>query len=174
MPETKVQERSSETGRAVTRRSEFAPSRDIFSLSPFEMMRRLSDEMNRAFAGTFGLTRDFGRAGMWSPAIEVRERNGNLEIDAELPGMKKEDVKVECTEEGVTIEGERKMESEQNEKGVYRSERSYGHFLRQIPLPAEAQTDKAKAEFKDGVLRIRIPIPENKSSQRRQIPIEAK
>jgi len=123
--------------------------------------------MDRAFAGTFGLT---GESGLWSPAIEVRERDGNLEVAAELPGMKKEDVKVECTDDGLVIEGERRQEHEDTHHGFHRSERSYGHFYRMIPLPQGAQTDKANAEFKDGLLQVRVPIPESKR-QSRQIPI---
>jgi HSP20 family protein len=102
--------------------------------------------------------------------VEVRERGGNLEVTAELPGLKKDDVKVECTEEGVVIEGEKRQERETNEAGYHRSERSYGHFYRMIPLPAGADPDKAKAEFRDGLLQLRIPIAENKR-QRKQIPI---
>ena len=75
-------------------------------------MRRLSEEMDRAFSGSFGLDRWGGDSGRWSPAVEVRERNGNVEICAELPGMNKDDVKVECTNEGIIIEGEKRREHE--------------------------------------------------------------
>jgi HSP20 family protein len=136
------------------------------------MMRRLSEEMDRAFASTFGLSRGFGEGG-WSPPVEVRERNGNLEICAELPGMTKDDVKVECTEEGITIEGEKRREEESEEGGFHRTERVYGHFCRQIPLPEGAQPDKAKAEFKDGVLRVTVPVPEKQQQKSRQIPISS-
>ena len=92
-------------------------------------------------------------------------------MTAELPGLKREDVKVECTDEGIIIEGEKRQErQETTEGGFHRSERMYGHFYRMIPLPQGAQSDKAKAEFKDGVLQIKVPIPESKQ-QRRQIPI---
>jgi HSP20 family protein len=133
------------------------------------MMRRVSEEMDRLFSNAFGWSRS-GEQGMWSPAIEVRERDGNLEVTAELPGLKKDDVKVECTDEGIIIEGEKRQERQETEGGYHRSERVYGHFYRMIPLPAGAQSDKAKAEFKDGVLQIKVPIPESKQ-QRRQIPI---
>jgi HSP20 family protein len=154
--------------RGLTRRSEYP--RDVFSLSPFSMMRRLTEEMDRAFASTFGLHPHFGESGMWSPAIEVRERNNQLEIAAELPGLGKDDVKVEMTDEGIVIQGEKKQESETEEAGIHRSERSYGRFYRMIPLPESAKADQAKAEFKDGVLRIRVPISEQET-HKRQIPI---
>src|SRR5689334_14462785 len=108
MADTKVQNPSTERQSGITRRQEYSPSREPFSFSPFSMMRRLSEEMDRAFSSNFGLMRGFGGLGdqsAWAPAVEVRERNGNLEINAELPGLNKDDVKVECTEEGVIIEG---------------------------------------------------------------------
>jgi HSP20 family protein len=161
---TGVPNRSSDKERELARRSA------EYDYSPFSIMRRLSDEMDRVFANTFGSPRSELEKSAWSPAVEVRERGGNLEVTAELPGLKKDDVKVECTEEGVVIEGEKRQERETNEAGYHRSERSYGHFYRMIPLPAGADPDKAKAEFRDGLLQLRIPIAENKR-QRKQIPI---
>jgi len=169
MADIKVQKTSPERG-GVTRREEFFPSRDLFHFDPFAMMRRLSEEMDRAFGSTFGLTRSMGQAGMWSPTVEVREHDNNFEVHAELPGLSKDDVKVECTDEGIILEGERKKEEEKKEGGYYRSERSYGHFYRLIPLPDGADTDKAKAEFKNGVLQVTIPISETKR-QTKRIPI---
>lgn len=171
MAETKTQRSpSSEQQRGVARRQEHWPARDAFGFSPFSMMRRLSEEMDRAFSSSFGLGRG---SPDWSfnPAIDVRQHNGNLEILAELPGMSKDDVKVECTDEGVIIQGEKKREQESNEGGWHRTERSYGSFYRMIPLPEGVDAEKAKAEFKNGVLEIRIPINEQQMKSR-QIPIE--
>jgi len=172
MAATAAQSRSPETERNIVRRSEYLPSRDIFNLSPFATMRRLAEEMDRAFASTFGLSRITAETGLWTPAIEVREHDGNLEITAELPGLKRDDVKVECTDEGITIEGERRQERQEKQGGYHRTERSYGHFYRMIPLPEGAETDKAKAEFKDGLLQVRVPIHESRR-QGRQIPISS-
>ena len=182
MAETKVQNapshspstqpqtsRHEQSQHGLARREEYYPARDLFGLNPFTMMRRLSEEMDRAFASTFGLG-SFGESGTWSPAVEVRERNNQLEIIAELPGLRKEDVRVECTNDGIVIEGEKKRETESDEGGIHRSERSYGHFYRAIPLPEGANPDQAKAEFKDGVLNVRVPIPE-RQGRKRQIPI---
>jgi HSP20 family protein len=166
MAGTMIQSRSAEHDRDILRREEDYP-RDVPSYGPFAMMRRLSEEMDRAFTGAFG-SRALAR-GDWSPAVEVRERKGNLEVTAELPGLKREDVKLEWTDEGLVIEGEKRQERQENEHGFHRSERSYGYFYRLIPLPTGAEPDKAKAEFKDGVLQVKIPIAENR--QRRSIPI---
>jgi HSP20 family protein len=168
MADTKQQQQQQERG--VQRRQDYSPSRDLFSFSPFSMMRRLSEEMDRAFASSMGLSRGSGESGMWMPAVDIREQNGNLEIDAELPGMTKDDVKVECTDEGIIIQGEKKREQESNEGGFRRTERSYGSFYRMIPLPEGAQAEQAKAEFKDGVLHVRVPVTEQQRKSR-QIPI---
>jgi len=169
MAESKVQPASSEKDRGMARRGEYLSSRDFFS--PFSIMRRFSEEMDRMFSNTFGFSRGPSNWGAWSPPVEVRERDGNLEISAELPGMSKDDVKVECSPEGITIEGEKKHEMEKEESGIHRSERFYGRFYRTIPVPEGAEIDKAKAEFKDGVLQVRVPLAEQARSKRRQIPI---
>jgi len=158
--------------RGIARRESFFPGRELFSMSPFSMMRRLTEEMDRAFASSFGLAPRFAESGTWSPAIEVRERNNNLEIAAELPGLSKDDVRVEFTDEGIAIQGEKKRETESEERGYHRSERVYGSFYRLIPLPEGTDAEKAKAEFKDGVLRIQVPMTEQ-HGKRRQIPISA-
>jgi HSP20 family protein len=169
MAETKAQPASSEKERSVARRGEYLPSRDFFS--PFSVMRRFSEEMDRVFSNAFGLARGSGSWGGWSPPVEVRERDGNLEISVELPGLSKDDVKVECGPEGITIEGEKRQEVEKEEGGIHRSERTYGHFYRMIAVPEGAEVEKAKAEFKDGVLQVRVPLSEQARSKRRQIPI---
>lgn len=162
-------------GGGVSRRGEMFPSlfsmspREFFSASPFELMRRFTHEMDRAFAGLGG--REETR--LWAPPIEVRQKGDNLVITAELPGLKKEDVKLEVTDEGLVIQGERKREEEQREEGFYRSERAYGHFYRLIPLPEGANIDQVKADFTDGVLEVTVPAPQMAQQQkRREIPIE--
>jgi len=175
MATTTAQSRTPESERNIVRRPETQPSREHFnfgalpSFGPFSMMRRLSEEMDRAFASTFGLSRETAGAG-WSPVIEVREKDGDLEVAAELPGLKKEDIKVECIGGGLIIEGERRQQHAETQGGVHRSERSYGHFYRMIPLPEGADTEKAQAEFKDGLLQVHVPIPESRP-RGHQIPI---
>src|SRR4051794_15533416 len=117
MADTKVQNPATEQQRSITRRQDYSPSREIFNFSPFGMMRRLTEEMDRAFSSSFGLSRGMGEMGAWAPPVEVRERNGNLEISAELPGLNKDEVKVECTDQGIIIEGERRRENQSDEGG---------------------------------------------------------
>lgn len=141
---------------------------DYSAMSPWSLMRRFSDEMDRWFAGS----REAGESAMWSPSIDVREQDNNIMVSADLPGLTKDDVKVQVTDEGLCIQGERKREHEERHEGYYRSERSYGTFNRIIPLPEGANIDQAKAQFKDGVLEVTVPIPEG-ARKHREIPIEA-
>jgi HSP20 family protein len=142
---------------------------DFFAANPFSLMRRMSEEMDRTFSSFFGQS---GRGGTWFPAIEVAEQSGQLQVHAELPGLKPEDVKVEVTNDSLILRGERKSEQEQRSGGTYRSERRYGEFYREIPLPEGVNPDDAKAQFRNGVLEITVPIPEQ-ASNRRQIPIQS-
>jgi len=143
--------------------------------SPFGMMRRFVDEMDRMFEG-FGFP-TMERFNPWtsgeqfSPEVEIFERDGKLILRADLPGLTNDDVKVDITEDAVNLEGERKYEHEEREEGVYRSERGYGHFRRYIPLPEGAKTDSATATFKNGVLEITIEAPQA-SKNRRRIQIQ--
>jgi len=173
----RVPEQSTKQESSVSRR-EGAPGRPSdYSLNPFSLMRRLSDEMDRVFASSFGIepwgSLRHEERGSWVPPVEVRERDGQLVISAELPGMNKDDVKVEVTDEGLLLRGERKREHEEKREGFYRSERSYGRFYRLVPLPEGTDPEKAKAQFKDGVLTVELPIPESSQRKRREIPIKS-
>ena len=99
------------------------------------------------------------------------QRNNELVIRADLPGLTKDDVKVDVTEDAVTIQGERRREHEEGREGVYRSERSYGSFCRVVALPQGAMTDQAKATFKDGVIEITMPVPPESVKRGRRIEI---
>jgi HSP20 family protein len=105
----------------------------------------------------------------WAPDIDVFQKNNELTIRADLPGLKREDVTVEITDDSVYIQGERRREHEEEREGYYRSERSYGSFSRLIPLPDGAITEQAKATFKDGVLEITMPAPPESKGRRLEI-----
>jgi len=173
MADTKTQNPSAEQ-RSVSRRQETSPASDFFNYGPFAAMRRLTDEVERAFSGGLGMYRPiWGERGSWMPAIDVRKNNGQFEISAELPGLNKDDVKIECTDEGVILQGEKRRQEETEEGGFHRSERSYGRFYRFIPLPEGAQAEQAKAEFKNGILRVTMPVNEQQKSKSRPIPISS-
>ncbi|HKT78954.1 MAG TPA: Hsp20/alpha crystallin family protein [Vicinamibacterales bacterium] len=144
--------------------------------SPFSMLDRFADEVDRMFSD-FGLGRGWRRPGAmsqsmaWMPQVEVSQRNNEFVVRADLPGLKKEDVKVDVTDEALTIQGERRREHEEERSGVYRSERSYGSFYRTIPLPEGAITEQAKATFKDGVLEVIMPAPPEQVNRGRRLEI---
>ena len=148
-----------------------------FGISPFSVVKRFGEEMDRLF-GDFGLDRNWippaltGEAGRtWAPQVEIFERDGELVVRADLPGLKKEDVKVELTDEGLTIEGERRGGHDEKGNGYFRSERSYGKFYRRLPLPEGADAQKANAAFQNGVLEITLPAPARTGNKPRLLEI---
>ena len=176
-----AREQQAGRGSGTLQRRSSAPLRGGFGLSPFSLMRRMMEDLDRMFED-FGSTRGSG-AGMpslggrgalaldWSPAIEMLERDGQLVVRADLPGLSPDDVRIEVSDDSLTIEGERRSEMEaQEEGGVYRSERTYGRFSRVIALPEGVDPNGVQARFDNGVLEISIPLPQQ--SQRRRVQIQ--
>jgi HSP20 family protein len=171
----------------ASRERQWLAPREPFAGSdnPFSVFERFANEMDRVFDnfgfGRSWLTPRVGRnwmstpsaaARVWAPDVEMYQRNNELVIRADLPGLKKEDVKVDVTDAMLTIQGERRHEEETEHSGVYRSERSYGSFHRTIPLPEGAITDQAKASFKNGVLEITMPAPPEHVTRGRRLEIK--
>jgi HSP20 family protein len=146
--------------------------------SPFQLLERFADEMDRVF-DDFGLGRQgFGSSFFrtdqptaWAPDLEVFQRQNELVIKADLPGMTRDDVKIDIRDDAVTIQGERRREQQEEREGVYRSERSYGSFCRVVPLPEGAISEQAKATFRDGVLEITMPTPPEQVTRGRRLEI---
>jgi len=166
MPDVKVNKPEiNKPGVPVRRPEPFFPTfpfgGGLFGASPFSLMRRITDEMDRACAKLLPSKEE---PYLWAPALEVTEKNGEFIATLELPGLKKEEVKVEVTDEAVIVTGERKFEKEEKEEGYFRSERTYGEFYRTIPLPKEAKIDHIKAELNNGVLIITVPVPPTKTN----------
>lgn len=137
---------------------------DFFSPGfPFETSAAMSP---------FAAMREFAAntAKNWTPAIDIQRCDGNLVVTAELPGLKKDDIKVEVADKLLVIEGERKQEHKEDHQGYHRYERSYGSFYRAIPLPEGVKADEAKAELDNGLLKITIPAPQAQSNVR-QVPV---
>lgn len=183
---------SLQQGRDTTRRGITAPVRGTAS-NPFDLMRRMSEDMDRLFE-QFG----FGRSGLglapsagsllgsglgdrssgfggaeslWMPQVEVAQRGDRFLVRADLPGVDKNDVHVEVENDVLTISGERRTEQQDERNGIFRSERSYGSFYRAIPLPDGVNADQCDARFNDGVLEVSLPLPkqEERSTKRIQI-----
>jgi HSP20 family protein len=108
----------------------------------------------------------------WSPQLEAFQRGNEYVVRVDLPGMKKDDVRIDVTDESITIEGERREEHEEDREGYYRSERRYGTFRRVVPLPEGALADTAKAHFNNGVLEIVVQAPPREVSCGRRLEIK--
>lgn len=126
--------------------------------NPFTFMRRVSEELDRAFGlkpDVPGYPELYRRA--WTPDLEVFERDNKFFVRVDLPGLKKEDVKIEIAHDELTITGERKLEKEEKRENFYRTERTYGTFFRRIEIPEHVKAEDAVATFKEGVLQIEMP-----------------
>ena len=153
--------------------------------NPFSLFRRMSDEMenffDRAFGSSFTPSRSqpaglgtgaWGNLANWQPRIEAFQRGDQFIVRAELPGLKREDVRVNVTDDSLIIEGERRDEFENTHGDVYHTERSYGSFYREIPLPEGTLGDNAEASFKDGVLEVKLQAPPNEVRRGRAVEVK--
>ena len=139
----------------------------IVRWDPFRELEEVSDRLNRVFGRSSLATNRGGaetREGFlsfdWAPSVDIAETPEAFEIKAELPDVKKEDVKVSVEEGQLRISGERKQEKEEKGKRFHRVERSYGSFMRSFSLPENVDDSKLSAEYKDGVLKVVLPKTE--------------
>ena len=137
--------------------------------NPWRDMSTLQNRINTLFDEPFfrsGRSDDELSLGSWNPAVDMFEDDDKIVIKAELPGVDKKDISVDVQDRVLTLSGERNYDHEVKEENYYRRERSYGKFQRTFTLPADVDSDKIKAEFKDGVLQIEIPKPEEKKAKK--------
>jgi len=131
--------------------------------NPFGEMTAMQSRIDRMFSNPYWLTGrmdDDTGMGRWNPAVDLYEKDDHFVIKAELPGVDKKDIAIDLKDRVLTLSGERSFENEVKEENYYRRERSYGKFQRAFTLPADVDSDKIKAEFKDGLLQIEVPKPE--------------
>lgn len=129
---------------------------------PIENLSSIHREMNRLFDDFLSAppeSRDLIE-GAWSPKVDISETEHEVVVTAELPGIKKEDVKVNVQNNVLTLSGEKKQEKETKEKNFHRIERSYGSFHRSFTLPMEVDTEKIGATYKEGLLKVTLPKAE--------------
>ena len=136
----------------------------------FDPFARMGLRMNSLFDDFFGESGT--QLAEYSPRTDVVEDEKHFEVSCELPGLDEKDISVSLTDEILTIEGEKKYESEDNEKGYHHIERSYGSFKRVIPFSSEIDSENAKAEFKKGLLKITLPKIAEEESKTKQIPVK--
>jgi len=156
-------------------------TRELASWRPLTELSRMEREMERTLGDFFGRPWLGFRwperlrlleSGFREPVIEVYEEKDDVVVKAELPGIKKEEIEVNITENFLTIKGEKKKEQEVKEKDHYYSERSYGTFERSVEIPRAVHADKARASFKDGILEIRLPKTEEAKRKEIKLRIE--
>jgi HSP20 family protein len=127
----------------------------------FGRLSSLRDELDRLFESPWTeLARTSQLLSGWTPALDVHEDKDNFVVQAELPGMKREEIDVSLHDGVLSISGERKTEKKYEEAEVYRTERFFGKFQRTVTLPTPVAADKVKAQYKDGVLTITLPKTE--------------
>ena len=131
----------------------------LVRIDPFREMEEMSSRLNRLFTKPVGrMWNENGDSLMdWAPAVDITETDAEYLLKADLPAVKKEDVKVEILDGTISVQGERKQEKEEKGQKFHRIERAYGHFERTIALPNDVDATKVSAEFKDGVLEVHIP-----------------
>jgi HSP20 family protein len=134
----------------------------IVRWDPFGELAAVQDRMNRMFNNYYG-TRgedDVMRRGSWIPPVDIYEKDHEILLKAEVPDMQRDQIDIRVENNTLTISGEKKFDQEVKEEQFHRVERSYGRFSRSFSLPATVDTEKVLADYKNGVLTIRLPIRE--------------
>ena len=147
----------------------------IVRWDPFRDVSVLQDRINRIFNESFGRSRDFeDEVGLydWRPPVDIYETGDGIVLKVELPGINKADVSLEVKDNVLTVKGERLLDPAIKDEQYYRKERSFGKFNRSFSLQEQIKPDLIKASFKDGVLTIEIPRPEEKKPQQVTVDID--
>ncbi len=143
------------------------------TLIKFEPLRELENFNNRIqrFFGEYPMNFEWSHS--FNPRVDISEDEKNIFINAEIPGVKKDEIKISLQDNILTISGEKKSETEEKkDKNFYRSERIFGSFTRSFTLPDEINPDKVEAKFEDGILKVKIEKSESKEVKERFIDIK--
>jgi len=141
---------------------------------PFQNLASIQNRMNRIFEDAFqgprsGAEDDWALGGNWAPAVDIFEQDGNIVLKAELPGVDAKDVDIRVENNILSLRGERKFSSDVKRESYHRVERAYGSFSRSFTLPSVVDTEKIKADYKDGVLQ--VTLPQKEEAKPKQISI---
>jgi HSP20 family protein len=144
---------------------------NVVKYDPFRELRSLQDEMTRLFTGVSpsGYGREEMVNGAWSPSVDIWEEKDALVLEAELPGMKRDDFELMIENNQITLRGERKFEKKSEGDNYHRVERSYGSFTRSFTLPQTVTAEGAKAVFENGVLRVTLPKREETKARKIEV-----
>ncbi len=150
-------------------------SMTLVKWDPFRDVEKLQNRINRMFEDSFGHTcepDDDTCLCAWRPPVDIYESDSGIVLAAELPGVGKENISVEVKDNILTLKGERTANQNILEKNFYRQERCYGTFERSFTLQQNIQPNLIKATFKDGVLEIEIPKPEEEQPRQISVKVE--
>ncbi len=150
-------------------------TRDRMLAEPGALLRRVFRDFDAWSEPRFplaGLRRRTSAEAPWMPPLEMSERDQRLAITLELPGLKKEDIAVNLTDEGLVIEGERAHDAAESNDEWFTTERTYGRFYRVVPLPEAVDFKQVRAMFRNGVLEISVPIPAAAAKVAYNVPVE--
>jgi HSP20 family protein len=144
---------------------------NIVKNDPFRELRNLQDEMTRLFTGVrpASFNREEMTHGAWAPSVDIFEDKDRLILEAELPGMNRDDFEISVENNILTLRGERKFEKKTEGDNYHRIERSYGSFTRSFTLPQTVTADGATADFENGVLRVALPKREETKARKIEI-----
>jgi HSP20 family protein len=142
----------------------------LIKFEPLKEFESLQNQIKKYFDDfpSFG----FNYENSFSPRIDISEKDDKILVEAEIPGVKKDDLKITLQDNILTIKGEKKKEEESKDNNFYRSERSYGSFSRSFTLPVEVNTDKVDAKFNDGMLMIELKKVEQKKVKEKLIELK--
>lgn len=147
------------------------PDKKSSKMDPYKELVNLRGNMDRLFSAFFG-THPTEVEGFWMPVVDIEEDNDNFFVKAELPGIKKNDIKISVRGNLLSVSGERTQKNEMKNKIYHRIECSYGRFMRTITLPSEVNVESVKAIYKDGILTITLPKPA--SMKPKEVTVEVK
>ncbi len=144
----------------------------LIKWNPWREIEDMFDRYDRAVGWPKSRGQELIATGDWSPRVDIVENDNEFVIKAEIPDVKKEDVKVSVDNGVLTIKGERKQEKEENGKKFHRVERYYGSFTRSFTLPENVEESKVKATFKDGMLNLQVPKAEKAKPKAIEVKID--
>lgn len=143
---------------------------NIIKYDPFRDLRSLQDEMNRLFSSSFPrLSNQEEMSAGWSPSVDIYESETQVILEAELPGMKREDFDLSIENNIITLKGERRFEKKDEGDNYHRVERAYGSFTRSFNLPRTISTEDIKAEYKNGILTVTLQKKEEAKARKIEI-----
>ena len=146
----------------------------IVKVDPFREFAAMQDRMNRLFGNVYLRDEDTGFHGSWTPAVDIFETPAHdLVLRAELPGINREDIEVSVENGTLVIRGEKKFDPEVKEEHYRRVERSYGTFHRSFTMPSTVDPNKVSADYKNGVLTVKLPFREEAKPRTVNVEVSA-